>query len=177
MLKSLALLGQTKSKWLALAPSHERAAYETAAGRVDDFIKFRGELVRLSRETGLREARTFGDNDGNRMNRTELNRALTGLVEADTKSVARLQNELGQYYLSRFNLLILLCTGGLVAGGVLATWYARRAVVKPLKDMIIAVTAVAAGKLEINIPAVGRRDEIGSLGQALLTFRDARPSA
>lgn len=173
LLKSLGILSQKKAEWLALVPPAERTTYDAAARRVDDFVRFRTELVRLSRETGLPQARAFGDNDTNRANRTELNRALSGLVEKDTTSVVRLNSELRQYYWSRLWLLILMCAGGVALGGTLAGLYARRALVGPLKDMIVAVSAVAAGDLQTQVPALDRRDEIGALGRALATFKDA----
>jgi methyl-accepting chemotaxis protein len=46
-----------------------------------------------------------------------------------------------------------------------------RAVAKPLSAMTGAMGQLAAGELEVDIPAVGRRDEIGRMAAAVQVFR------
>ena len=66
LLKSLNTLQQRTAEWLALAPIGAREQFADAARKVDEFVRFRKELVRLAREVDLKDARSFGDNDANR---------------------------------------------------------------------------------------------------------------
>jgi methyl-accepting chemotaxis protein len=74
-LLSLTNLQQKSSQWLALAPEARREKTADAAAKVEDFVRFRKELVRLALEVNLQETRSFGDNDENRANRRQLKRS------------------------------------------------------------------------------------------------------
>jgi methyl-accepting chemotaxis protein len=56
----------------------------------------------------------------------------------------------------------------LVAG---ASWYAGRRMFSPLVQMTAAMRALAAGKVDIAIPAHAATDEIGAMAEALQHFR------
>ena len=66
---------------------------ERANARVDEFIRFRTELVRLSREATLAESRSWGDNDANRNNRTALNNEIAALATSNDDMTHRLAEE------------------------------------------------------------------------------------
>jgi methyl-accepting chemotaxis protein len=59
---------------------------------------------------------------------------------------------------------------GLVAGGV-SLWVVSRRVAKPLGAMTAAMRALAAGNKEIDIPAIGRTDEIGEMASTVQVFK------
>ena len=59
---------------------------DRANARVDEFIRFRTELVRMSREVNLVELRNWGDNDANRNNRTALNKEIPRSARRTTTS-------------------------------------------------------------------------------------------
>ncbi|MBF0306790.1 MAG: response regulator [Alphaproteobacteria bacterium] len=65
----------------------------------------------------------------------------------------------------------LLFLGGSFAA--LIGWYSARATVVPLRRMTEAMHDLAIGDLEISVPDIGRRDEIGEMAAALVVFRDA----
>jgi methyl-accepting chemotaxis protein len=65
---------------------------------------------------------------------------------------------------------MLLGLAGLVLGATLS-WLISRGISRPVLRMTDAMNALAAGKLEQEIPALGRRDEIGQMAQAMLVFR------
>ena len=171
LLKSLAKLRQKTSEWWALSPPESRAKFDDARARVETFIGFRTELARLARESGTQQARIFGDNDANRTNRSQLNAALSGLVEQDSLNVARLGHELETFYRLRLWILIALCGVGCAVSVILAIVLFRRGVAKPLNEMVSAISTVAAGNLQIDVPGLHRHDEIGALGRALSTFK------
>ena len=172
LLKSLTTLQQKTEEWLALAPTGAREQFADAARKVDEFVRFRKELVRLAREVDLKDARSFGDNDANRSNRSQLNKALTSLVEESSAKISQLSRDLDDFYWNRLLQSIGLCFLGLAAGIVLAIAVIRRGVVKPLTGMVVAVSRVAAGDLTTEVPGLSRRDEISSLANALATFKE-----
>lgn len=137
LLKSLDFLRQRTTAWFALAPTENRAKFDDAAKRANEFIAFRTELVRLAREVGVPQARTFGDNDANRANRSQLNVALTALVEADNSNVATLAQELEAFYWKRLWLLIALCGAGIVVCSIVAILVVRRGISGPLSLLLL----------------------------------------
>ncbi len=172
LLKSLTTLKQTTTEWLALAPVIEREGFEEAAKQVDEFIRFRSEIVRLSREVDLKEARAFGDNDANRSNRTKLNAKLSSLVRESSANITKINRDLEAFYWQTLLQLVGLCLAGVAAGVVLAFVVVKRSVVTPLTGMVAALRSVADGHLETEVRGLSRQDEIGSLARALAIFKE-----
>ena len=52
-----------------------------------------------------------------------------------------------------------------------AVWLSR-GLVKPLRAMTTTMSELAAGNLDVAIPAAGRRDELGSMAKAVEVFKD-----
>jgi methyl-accepting chemotaxis protein len=71
-----------------------------------------------------------------------------------------------------FFTIVIWTVGGvvlaLIIGGVTAI---LRGVTKPVTRMTAVMKELAAGHLDINIPSAGRKDEIGSMAQAVDVFR------
>jgi methyl-accepting chemotaxis protein len=70
---------------------------------------------------------------------------------------------------ARLWIFIALAIGGAmsVAGG----WFFSFWVSTPLAKMIDVVTELASGRLDTNVPPTDRKDEIGKLAQAMVTFK------
>ncbi len=63
--------------------------------------------------------------------------------------------------------------GLLIAGaGMLAMWFVARSIAQPISAMTAAMRDIAGGKLDTDIPAADRVDEIGSMSGAVAVFRD-----
>lgn len=77
--------------------------------------------------------------------------------------------------LAEANSLTLLCVlVGVVCsviGGVVA-WRVGRGIVQPVAAMTDAMAELAAGKLDVSLPATGQRDELGAMARALQVFKD-----
>lgn len=58
--------------WKADGIASQQPNIQELAERIDKFVSFRTELVRLGREESTEVARAFGDNDANRTVRTAL---------------------------------------------------------------------------------------------------------
>jgi methyl-accepting chemotaxis protein len=72
------------------------------------------------------------------------------------------------------NAFMMVISGGLfaliLACGLLASILIR--VTRPIRDIADTTTRLSAGELDIAIPAVDRKDEIGVMARALCVFRD-----
>jgi methyl-accepting chemotaxis protein len=172
LLKSLDGLQQTGMAWEALAPQDRNDDYAAAMRKVSEFVQFRKELVRLSRESTLQEARAFGDNDTNRANRKALSDTLGSLVRQNSEQITKLSSDLDGIYTNMFRLLLTICVVGVATGLAVAAFLLRRGIVGPLVEIINAVAKVANGNLEDAVPALQRRDEIGVLGRSLSGLKD-----
>ncbi|MGH6883471.1 MAG: MCP four helix bundle domain-containing protein, partial [Hypericibacter sp.] len=67
-------------------------------------------------------------------------------------------------------LSTLLSVGGLVLGLVIA-WLIGRGISRPIVAMTGAMTKLAGGDKAITVPALGRKDEIGQMADAVAVFK------
>lgn len=143
---------------------------ERANARVAEFIRFRTELVRLSREASLPQARAYGDNNANRTNRARLNGEIAGLAASNDARITRLNDELGDFYQTRVRLLAVVSIVVALGGVVLAIFFVRRFLTQPLGQIAGAMTKLAAGDTSGAVPS-GRSDEIGDMAKAIRAFQ------
>ncbi|MBV8538721.1 MAG: methyl-accepting chemotaxis protein, partial [Alphaproteobacteria bacterium] len=157
LLANLARLDTTLAEWKALMPEARRDSFRAAEEHARQFIRFRTELVRLGREVDAPTARDFGDNDENRAIRAELNREIENLADENNRQIAALGAEMAQYYGSRVETMLVTGSAGIAVVICLALVIVLCGVTRPLNRMAGAMTAVADGRLDIDVPALGRR--------------------
>ncbi len=108
---------------------------------------------------------------------------LTGDVQEDgTRSGGMVANqrlllqndaEAGEALVSRLSTLLeVLLAVGVIAGGAIA-FFVARSIAVPLVRMTAAMGRLAAGDLEVEVPAQGRTDEIGEMSEAVQVFKDS----
>jgi methyl-accepting chemotaxis protein len=148
-----------------------------ANARVDEFIKFRTELVRLSREDTLPQARAFGDNDANRTNRTQLNTEIAALAASNDARIERLNKEIADFYHNRLLLLVALTIAGVAASFLLAILFTTRFITQPVTRITRAMMRLARGDTAGEVPATERKDEIGEMAQAVHFFQSQAVAA
>jgi methyl-accepting chemotaxis protein len=70
---------------------------------------------------------------------------------------------------------LALVLGSLTALGVagLMAWLLTRAIAAPVRAMTGVMGRLAAGDNSVDVPALGRRDEVGEMATAVLAFKDA----
>jgi methyl-accepting chemotaxis protein len=132
----------------------------------------RKELVRLSRESTLPEARTYGDNETSRKVRAELNEHITSLVsetQAQADASARQVSE--EYETTRRQLIIVLIVG-LGVGLAASHFVVRMHITGPLGRITTTMNQLARGDYQVEIPHTSNRDEIGEMAQAVLVFKE-----
>ncbi|MFD2184897.1 methyl-accepting chemotaxis protein [Rhodoplanes azumiensis] len=65
----------------------------------------------------------------------------------------------------------LMWASGLLALLVVSALFLARGLVRPVKAMTSAMGHLAAGKLDVEIPGVGRKDEVGAMADAVAVFK------
>src|SRR3954447_13140704 len=103
----------------------------------------------------------------------ELDKLVMLTTEASNGATANLLDQLQTvsrqaHWLVSF--MVVLGTAGIVLG-ISITLMIRRGVIRPLRDMTAAMGAMSRGALDVEITGLGRRDEIGAMGEALEIFR------
>jgi methyl-accepting chemotaxis protein len=54
---------------------------------------------------------------------------------------------------------------------VLIAWFVGRGIAKPVVQMTGVMNQLASGRVDIEVPALGRKDEIGQMAEAVQTFK------
>ncbi len=60
---------------------------------------------------------------------------------------------------------------GAVLISILIAWIGGRLIAKPVMQMTSVMNELAAGRVDIEVPALGRKDEIGQMAAAVQTFK------
>jgi methyl-accepting chemotaxis protein len=67
--------------------------------------------------------------------------------------------------------LALIVGLGAVLVCILIAWFVGRGIAKPVTQMTGVMNQIAGGRIDIEVPALGRRDEIGQMADAVQTFK------
>ena len=172
LLANLERLRAVLGEWRDRFPPDQRGRFAEAEAATEEFIRFRIELVRLSRQATLAEARAFGDNDANRKVRSALNERLKVLAAENESQVGRLEALVAERYQAELRNLVTVLALGLILGVAAAVWVVWRHIVAPLRAITGTMTALAAGDLDVEVPHAGARDEIGLMAAAVRVFKD-----
>ncbi|WP_291297314.1 methyl-accepting chemotaxis protein [Elioraea sp.] len=95
----------------------------------------------------------------------------TALAGAQRAAVSAINASVDDMITSTTQLMIMLGAGA-IALGLLLAWGIGRGVAGPVTAMTGAMTALASGKLETEIPARDNTDEIGAMAKAVQVFKD-----
>jgi PAS domain S-box-containing protein len=156
--------------WETTVGLDEAEQFSAFKKRIMQFIDFRAELVRRGNQISTAAAREWGDNDANRSLRSELNTDLEAFARTYVER-ARHIDDLGDR--GRYTAWYLFVLGlSALAFASLIVFVMRNYVVGPLSEITQATDRIAAGNLELGIPFIARRDEIGRLAHAVQKFRD-----
>ena len=170
---SLAVMKSQRDDWRKLVPAAEMVEFEGMSKSIDQFIDFRLRTVAAGRDKGADAARELGDNDQNRANRKALNAAIESLTNRYATEIHDSNVAMTSFY----NHAVELCLGVLAIGlavGFLATGFiGNKAIGKPIKDLTACMGRLHDKDFAVEIPGLGKGDEIGHMAAALADFRDA----
>ncbi|MEC9344596.1 MAG: methyl-accepting chemotaxis protein [Pseudomonadota bacterium] len=100
--------------------------------------------------------------------------AMLADIDTELAALTMLQNRLGPDGADKVDetnrIVPAVAILALVLGIALAVWMAR-SLTRPVKRQVEVVEAIQAGNLDVEVPALTRRDEIGAVSRALETFR------
>jgi PAS domain S-box-containing protein len=171
LLKRTSELADVVAGWEATVRADDAEQFSGFKKRILQFIDFRKELVRRGVQVSPAAAREWGDDEAVRALRSELNADLEALA-AIYRERAATAAELGDQgrYAAWYLFTLGFCTLLLAALNIQVI---KKYVILPLADITKATDAIAAGKIDGEIPYVTRRDEIGRLAHAVRNFREA----
>ncbi len=102
-----------------------------------------------------------------------IEQAIDAIIETEAKDNA----ETSGYMHSNINTATMAIYSGLAVALAIAVglgWLLTRLVAKPIRELTAAMGRLAAGDSEAAVPAIGRRDEIGQMADAVQVFRTAQ---
>ncbi|MFL6975091.1 MAG: methyl-accepting chemotaxis protein [Xanthobacteraceae bacterium] len=164
-------IAKVAQEWRARVRADDAKQFEEFFKRIQQFIDFRRELVRLGTEVSPAKGREWGDNEANRSIRMALNKDLEALAAVYDARTKRIYLEL-QERLYWFMWLLTGLAVVAVALAVVGTVIIRRAVTRPLTEITRVTEAVATGTSTVSIPYGERHDEIGALARSIAVFQE-----
>ena len=76
-----------------------------------------------------------------------------------------------QHEKSGISLMIAISIAALIAGGILA-FFLTRSITTPVIEMTAAMEVLSGGDREVEIPGVGRGDEVGTMANSVQVFKE-----
>ncbi|MFL5000793.1 MAG: methyl-accepting chemotaxis protein, partial [Xanthobacteraceae bacterium] len=171
LLKFNERIANVAQEWRARVRADDAKQFEEFFKRIQQFIDFRRELVRLGTQVSPAKGREWGDNEANRSIRMALNKDLEALAAVYDARTKRIYLEL-QERLYWFMWLLTGLAVVAVALAVVGTVIIRRAVARPLTEITRVTEAVAGGTSTVSIPYGERHDEIGALARSIAVFQE-----
>ncbi|SFD49024.1 methyl-accepting chemotaxis protein [Bosea sp. CRIB-10] len=172
LLQGLAEITLLMEEWRPLVDDQDRAAFASVDTGMQDFIRFRREIVRLGRAGSIAAARELGNNEANRDNRKMLNDGLRRIAGSYDGRSAALDTSLEAMQRDSVDLQIGVGSLAVLIGLSLALLVVNRRVARPLQRLATAMRDLASGGCVTSVPLVQRRDEIGDMARAVEIFRD-----
>ena len=171
LLKFNAQILDVVKNWESLVQADDAEQFAAFKERVQQFVKFRAELVRRANEINAAAGREWGDNDANRTVRTALNKDLEALSKVYAERSKRLAQRTDENHRLAF---ILTCLGAFaLLVVVLGILIIARSIARPLSVITDTIKRVADGEDRVEVPHISRGDEIGSLARAIQIFQQA----
>src|SRR5260370_21731969 len=167
--RQLGELQDVARAWKSDAIASQQSNIEDLAERIDHFVRFRIELVRLGKEESTAAARAFGDNDANRTVRTALNNNLHTVARAYEQEIAgaRSQVEADERYFLAMLLAVAVLGAMALAGGLL---FVKAGLLTPVLRMRDSMLRLAQGDLACAIDGRQRAHELAEMARAVEVF-------
>jgi methyl-accepting chemotaxis protein len=160
------------AEWRKRVGGADAAQFAEFDKRIQQFMEFRKELVRLGTEIAPAKGREWGDNEANRSVRTALNKDLDRLAEIYDTHSKQIYAELEAGIARTAWLLGTLCIVCVMLA-IIGIIIIGRAVVRPLADITRVTEKIAGGATGVVIPNADRHDEVGALARSIVIFQQA----
>ena len=171
LLKSLDSMDAVIADWAPLVPAAQKAGFDTMVARSAEFRTFRAETARLGTEVDPKAANEQGNNDANRANRKAYQAEIDAIVDTDKAELSVVKASLESFRLSML-LLVSAITGlGIIIGAAVGSYFARNHISGPILKVTETMKSVASGDFAVDVPFIGRADEIGEIAAAVEVFK------
>ncbi|MDP9840277.1 methyl-accepting chemotaxis protein [Neorhizobium huautlense] len=171
ILANLEELKKVIGEWQPLVPVDQRADFDAVAVQSQGFAQFRSETVRLAREQGPEAAAVQGNNEANRANRKAFQASIDKIVAADQAELVTLDKELDAFGQTVILLVSAVTVFGVLIGAAFGLITGRRHLSNPIVELTGAMTRIAGGDFNTQVPSVGRKDEIGDMAGTVEVFK------
>ena len=148
----------------------EKARATALSAAVDTFRADTRKQIAEAKDPAQLEAARAGIASAGRL--TDIREVLKAIRDNEMAQLTeRSKNQAKAFVAAEATLAI----GGALAVGiaVLMGWLLSSAIAAPIAAMTAAMRRLAEGDNAVVVPAVGRRDEIGAMAAAVLTFKEA----
>lgn len=172
LLASLKTMQGQMAEWRQQMPVGRETEIDPAIARVEEFVRFRTELVRLGVEEGGPASRVFGDNQANRTNRQNLNKEIVAIADANFKEIDELGARLDDYYSGKIREISLTAAVGISLALIMAFAIVIGQITRPLRDLATKMRVLADGDTSVEV-VLDRQDEVGAMANAVMVFRES----
>ena len=177
LLQNLAKAQKLTEEWHSLLPDDRKHELDTVVAHVNEFAKFRTELVRLGYDESTAKAREFGDNDANRTNRQNLNKQIEVVALANKAQIAELETAFADHYRTKMIELLALIVLGVLAAAGLSMATVIGFIARPVAALTQIMKRLASGETDLAVPGADRGDELGEMSRAVLVFKESMERA
>jgi len=148
----------------------EKARADSLAAAVDKFRRETEKQMAEAANPATVEAARAEIGTSGRL--TEIRKVLKTIAEEEDRQLADRNAQQRKAFAAASTTLMV---GGAAAVGiaVLMGWLLSNAIAAPVTAMTAAMRSLADGDNEVAVPATGRKDEIGGMAAAVLTFKEA----
>ncbi|XUY27013.1 methyl-accepting chemotaxis protein [Agrobacterium sp. rho-8.1] len=171
IIKNLNDMDALLKDWKPRVPASQVAAFANIDKLFGDFRTFRTETARLGREVSPQDANTQGNNEANRENRKAYQADIDAVVKSDMQELAAVKISIESFGEMIFLVVVFVTAGGVIAGSALGLYIGSKELSAPILNVSNAMNSVAEGKLDTDVPYLGRKDEIGEMAAAVEVFK------
>lgn len=171
MVKNLDAMDKLITSWAPLVPAEQKAGFDKLAGRSKEFRTFRLETVRLAKESGPQAASQQGNNEANRANRKAYQAEIDSIVKNDIAELEVVKAGVDAFSTSIFWVIVAVTVAGVGAGAAFGLYIGTRQLSAPIRRVSQVMSEVADGNLDVAVPYLGRKDEIGEMAAAVEVFK------
>ena len=138
---------------------------------VADYKKAYTQIVDLSRKGDLKKAGEIAEKSASVID--VVRKEMREIEERNQKFVTDTTATILGIYDSSRTTMVVSTIGGIAVAIGLALVIVLVGITRPLGRMTVAMSDVAGGNLDVAVPALGQKDEVGQLAAALEKFKEA----
>jgi methyl-accepting chemotaxis protein len=172
LVENLGEMDKVLAAWTPLVAAEQKATFDTLLARSAEFKTFRTETARLGTQENPAAANKQGNNDDNRANRKAFQKEIDAMVEVDQTNLTNVRDGLEAFKQHVLMLVALITVVGLTAGAGLGAYIARVHLSNPILRIVRTIREVAEGRFDVEVPFLGRKDEIGQMADAVGVFKE-----